>query len=80
MNKYIAEGIGWYGALAILAAYTLISFDMLSASALSYQLLNLTGAVGLVYISLIKKNYSVSFLNAVWVLVAVVALARILTA
>lgn len=47
MNKnFIDEIIGWYGMVAILLAYGLVSFGYLSASGLFYQVLNFTGAGG----------------------------------
>lgn len=47
MNKnFIDEIIGWYGMAAILLAYGLVSFNVLSASGIFYQVLNFTGAGG----------------------------------
>ena len=42
--KHKAENyVGWYGVLAILLAYLLVSFNTLTAKSPVYQLLNLTG-------------------------------------
>jgi len=47
MNKnFIDEIIGWYGMVAILAAYFLVSFNFLSSAGVFYQVLNFTGAGG----------------------------------
>jgi len=69
--------IGWYGVLAILLAYVLISFKVLDANSLPYQLLNLTGAIGLIIETAAKKDTQPVLLNLVWAAVALVAIIRI---
>jgi hypothetical protein len=54
------------------------SFGVLSTSSLVYQLLNLTGAFGIVYISLKKKAYQPGVLNIIWVVIALIAIINIL--
>ena len=66
--------LGWYGMAAILAAYILISFNILEAKSLVYQIMNLTGALGLAVISLKKKDYQPALLNMIWSMVACVLL------
>lgn len=66
--------LGWYGMGVILVAYTLVSFDILQANSLVYQLMNLTGAFGLLVIALTKKDYQPAILNMVWSIVAIAAL------
>lgn len=73
MNKAV-NIYGWYGALAILLAYILVSFSILSPDSVWYQILNLTGALGIVVTSFNKKNYAPGVLNLVWAAIAVVAL------
>lgn len=77
-SKLIDEIIGWYGAGAIVLAYALVSFGALSASALSYQILNGTGALGIIYISLKKKAYQPGVLNIIWAIIAFIAIMRLL--
>jgi hypothetical protein len=51
MNKKLLDEIfGWYGTVAIVTAYALVSFGLLSATTLLYLVLNATGALGIVYI------------------------------
>ena len=77
--KHKAENyFGWYGVLAILLAYLLVSFNLLPAASLSYQLLNLTGAGGIVVEALSKKDAQPAVLNAVWAIIALLAIARLL--
>lgn len=74
----IAEIAGWYGALAIITAYGLVSFELISSNSLGYQLLNLTGALGVIVIAVHKGVKQSVVLNIFWSLVAIVAIARIL--
>ncbi len=78
MKVKLIEAWGWYGALALLGAFALNSFGILDAQSIGYQLLNLTGASGIVAVSLFRKAYPPAALNAVWFLIAVVALFKIL--
>ena len=76
-QKLIDEAIGWYGTCAIILAYALVSFNYMSPSTVVYQVLNGTGALGIVYISLKKKAYQPGVLNIVWAVIAVIALIRL---
>jgi len=78
MNKTIGEVIGWYGTVAIILAYALVSFGFMTAQDLVYQMLNATGAIGIVYISLAKKVYQPAVLNIIWTIIAVIAIVNIL--
>jgi hypothetical protein len=68
---------GWCGVSAILVAYILLSFDYLVSSSILFQLLNLTGALGVAMASSSKKDYPPVALNIVWALVALFAIFRI---
>jgi|AntRauTorckE6833_2_1112554.scaffolds.fasta_scaffold55689_2 hypothetical protein len=77
-TKRIAiETFGWYGSLAVLTAFFLVSFDIVVVQGFTYQALNFSGAVGLGLVAYHKENYSVTFLNIAWILIAIVALSRI---
>ena len=78
MNDKLPEIVGWYGAAAILGSYALVSFDIIPPSGYAYQLLNLTGAVGLMVISIKKGVRQSVVLNVVWSAVAIVALLKLL--
>lgn len=73
MKKCI-EIIGWYGAFAILLAYALLSFGTISSNSYAYQLLNLTGAVGIIVVSFAKNARQPALLNIVWAIVALVSI------
>ena len=74
LGMKIAEAGGWYGAVAIVGAYALVSFKVVPADGLVYQLLNLTGAIGIIVISAIKGVKQSVTLNVFWALIAIVAL------
>ena len=73
-KKNLAEIVGWYGMTAILAAYILVSSKTIPANGYAYQLLNLTGAIGILTISLAKKVKQSVALNVIWAFVALAAI------
>ena len=76
MRKFI-EIFGWYGTVAIVAAYALVSFSILQPTSIWYQLLNGTGAVGIVVDAFYKKDYQPGILNLIWTVIAIVAIVKI---
>ena len=76
--KLFIEIYGWYGAVAIVLAYALVSFGALSPTGLLFQLLNATGALGIVLVSFYKKAYQPGVLNIIWTFIALVALTRLI--
>jgi hypothetical protein len=77
-QQVVAEIAGWYGAIAILSAYALVSFNFISSEGITFQLLNLTGAIGIIIIASYKKLAQSIVLNIVWALVAIVAIVNII--
>ncbi|MEK7623899.1 MAG: hypothetical protein AAB408_04520 [Patescibacteria group bacterium] len=69
---------GWYGTVAILLAYALVSFHLISAESVWYQLLNFTGALGIVAVSWPKQAYQPAVLNIIWAVIALIALVRLI--
>jgi len=76
-KQLLAESAGWYGTAAILTAYALVSFDIISGDGLVFQLLNLTGALGIIAIAIYKKVNQSIVLNTVWSVIAIVAIVNI---
>ena len=70
----LTEAAGWYGVAAILLAYVLVSFNIISAQSWEYQLLNFTGASGVLVISYMKQARQPALLNLVWAVIALAAL------
>ena len=77
--KQIAvEVLGWYGLVAVVIAYGTVSLSLISPNSYLYQLLNLSGSLGLGLIAFVRKAYQNGALNIVWATIAVVALLRLL--
>lgn len=70
------EIIGWAGAAMILAAYLLLSAGRLAAQSLTYQGLNLVGAIAFVVNSGWNGAIPSAALNIVWAGIALFALVR----
>ena len=73
MKKFL-EIFGWYGTVAIVGAYALMSFSIIQSDGVFYQLLNLTGAIGIVAVSLAKKVWQPATLNIIWTVIAIITL------
>ena len=74
MNDLTVDIIGWVGALALLAAYGLISAQRVESRDWSYQILNLVGAAGLIINSTWYGAYPSTFVNVVWTGIAIATL------
>lgn len=70
------EYIGWIGALLFIISYLLLSLDYLSAQKYLYHILNALGALCLVINALVIDDYPNIFVNAVWGLIALVAVIK----
>lgn len=77
LQATLIEAGGWYGAAAVLLAYALVSFNIISPHGWIYQLLNFTGAVGVLIISYMKRAKQPALLNFVWAVIALVALIQL---
>jgi hypothetical protein len=69
-KQLFIELLGWYGVVAILLAYALVSFEVIESKSYAYHLLNLTGALGIVVVSITKKAKQPAVLNVIWAVVA----------
>ena len=78
LKNTIKELIGWYGTFAIIIAFALVSFEILKPTNLLYQLLNLTGSLGIVYISFLKKAHQPAVLNIIWSLIATATIIKLI--
>ena len=78
MKNWYDALIGWYGTVTIVLAYFLVSFNVLNSSSLAYQLLNLTGSLGIVYITFKDKSKQAMVLNIIWAIIALVAIFQML--
>lgn len=81
MNKKLStidEAIGWFGAAALMSAYMLNSFGLLHAQSYIYQLLNILGALFIIYISYKKQVYQSVILNLMWLVIGIIAFIHII--
>ncbi len=78
MKNKVTEILGWYGVIAIILAYALLSLEIFTSNSLWYQGLNLTGAIGIIIDALDDKNTQPAVLNIVWAVIALVAIVKIL--
>lgn len=73
----LMEIIGWIGSAAILSAYALNSYQKIRSDSLAFLVLNLSGGLLLMAYTFYKDALANTFLNLVWVVVAVIALAKL---
>jgi hypothetical protein len=70
------DAVGWLAAFAMLVAYALVSSGRLHGRSAAFQALNLFGALGLGANAAYHGAWPSASLNALWIVVGVVALAR----
>lgn len=73
----VIEWFGWYGVGAIITAYALVSFEILSSTSLLYQLFNATGSIAILLDAWVDRNYQPVVLNVIWLGIALIALGNI---
>ena len=76
MLQLIVEVIGWAGMLLYVVAYALISSGRTSGTSRKYQLMNLTGAVGVATNAVYYGAYPSAVVNVIWFAIAVTTLSR----
>jgi hypothetical protein len=76
--KKVSGLLGWYGVIATIVAYILVSFLILPPTSLWYQSLNLTGAVGVTIETYYQKDYQPFWLNLIWAIIAFVAIVNLI--
>lgn len=71
----LVEVAGWAGAGSLLLAYGLLSAKRIDAG-VTYQVLNLAGAIGLALNAVAHGAWPSACLNGIWLVIGVVALKR----
>jgi hypothetical protein len=71
------EAIGWYGPVAYGIGFALASFGVIEARSYAFQLLNLTGGLAIIAISLSKKVYQSVVVNVLFVVIALITLVQL---
>lgn len=76
-EKKLVDFLGWYGMIAILVAYALITYGYVTPQSAFWQGLNLSGSIGLAVNSFSRKAMPEVWLNIVFGIVAVSGLYQI---
>ena len=70
----MSELLGWYGILALMVGYGLVSFALIKPQGVIFQLLNISGSAGLLIVSISKKVMQNVLLNIFWIIIGIVTL------
>lgn len=74
-NDLIAvEVAGWIGSILIVGAYGLNSYQKIKSDSIMFYTLNVIGGILLIVYSVYKKAYANTFINIVWVIIALPAI------
>jgi hypothetical protein len=68
--------LGWAGSIMVIAAYGLNSYQRITSDSMMFLMLNLVGGVLLVVYSAYLSAFANTFINVVWVIIAVPALLK----
>ncbi len=74
MLYYVMQGIGLFGAIALLLAYLQVSRKALTTTSKHYHRLNLLGASLVVINTAYFEVYGPLILNVIWMLIAIKSL------
>ncbi len=75
--EIVISTLGWVGSLLVIGAYGLNSYQKIKSDSLIFQVMNLAGGILLIINSVFKEAYPFTFINTVWVLIAIPAIFRI---
>ena len=76
-EKLLIDITGWAGSVCVLAAYGLLSLHKITAHSKLYQALNIAGSICLIINTLFYYAYPSTFVNIVWLIIAIFALINI---
>lgn len=77
MKNKLAELVGWAGTILIILTYASVSFGVISANSVIYQVLNFAAALGIFIVCWVKKAYQPVVTNLFWMAIAFFALLKI---
>ncbi|MBN8584282.1 MAG: hypothetical protein J0M37_04240 [Ignavibacteria bacterium] len=76
-EKLLIDITGWAGSVFVLAAYGLLSLHKITAHSKLYQALNIAGSICLIINTLFYYAYPSTFVNIVWLIIAIFAIIKI---
>jgi hypothetical protein len=74
MEAAALDVLGWIGAVLLLGRTRLVSFKKLAPDSFAYQGMNIAASILLLINTMYYGAYPSSFVNAVWTVIAVVAI------
>ncbi|OQP54364.1 hypothetical protein A4H97_22615 [Niastella yeongjuensis] len=66
--------IGWIGSIAYVIAYLLLSLNKISSGKKLYHILNIIGAIGLIFNACYLNDYPNLAINIIWGIIAFIAM------
>ncbi|SKC57772.1 CBU_0592 family membrane protein [Ohtaekwangia koreensis] len=78
MMETLIEILGWIGSVEVVIAYGLNSYQKIKSDSPLFYALNITGGLLLIVYSIFKGAYANTFINVVWVFIAVPAVIKTL--
>ena len=70
--------LGWIASISILTAYALNSYQKIKSDSYTFLILDIIGGVCFVIYTFYLKAYANTFLNVVWVIIAIPALMKVI--
>lgn len=75
--KLLIDILGWIGSVLLIAAYALNSYQKIRSDSYTFLLLNIVAGVFLIIYSWYYTAFANTFINVVWVIIAVPALIKV---
>jgi len=72
----LITALGWLGSVAVLLAYGLNAYQKLDSKSPWFYFLNLIGGTFLIVYTYVEEAYASTFINVVWVLIALGVIIR----
>ena len=69
--------LGWIGSFEVLLAFGLNTYQRIDSKSVWYLVLNFSGGVFLIIYSFYYSAYANTFINVIWVVVASIAIFRL---
>jgi hypothetical protein len=77
--KLLIDIIGWIGSIMLIAAYGLNSYQKIKSDSFLFLTLNVVAGLLLIIYTWYKEAFANTFLNVVWVIIAIPALIKLLS-
>lgn len=75
--RYVIEAVGIIGAIEVLIAYGLNSYQKIKSDSLAFYMLNLTGGFFLIIYTWYKEAWASMFVNVIWAVIAIIAIGKL---